>query len=472
MTIQNEYHHANRSAQSGESGSALLAAVICLAVLFTITLSTAQFTVSTARDARRHTQAGEDDWSARGASATIESSVRVDIPTAYAKELALAHAVSNTAMLPAFDPPGTANSLPIYSPSSWTVGLSPSGSVTVSANPLVDSGTGRTSLLGDLPTWLVTHKALPLQYAQQLGYSSSQANVAFLEEAYRQPQTGSSSPEPLYVVRFAADGKAGYGRDRVTGLIALGPGSKPCAPPVIQSFTASPTSVQANQTVTLSWNVINATSVTVSWNEGGNRGNIVQVLPPNSSTTDTPQQDTQYNLSAQTPCGTVNQSVTVTVTSSGGGGGLPPGVLEAWCDTTSLFGITVNSRFVAIDTGSSGIAVGGSVTVTPDSGGAWACQPLISATIVSPVYTNGSLGLSIVGVGWTSFPGTDLVIVGPQYNAPTGSFSVGVVLGQLLPPGSKLGGGISWGVKLHLCSGDGCCFDWSFGASPSSCVES
>jgi hypothetical protein len=116
-----------------------------------------------------------------------------------------------------------------------------------------------------------------------------------------------------------------------------------------------------------------------------------------------------------------------------------------------------------MDTGSSGIAVAGSVNASPGPDG-WACQPLASAVI--PPGDNASITVTPIGVGSQMF--TDVSIAGFQYDPSTGSIFVDVTLNELLPPGSKLAGFMSWGLKLHVCSPAGdCCFDWSFGASPS-----
>ncbi|MGH9765731.1 MAG: hypothetical protein ACREDR_39160, partial [Blastocatellia bacterium] len=241
--------------------------------LFLVTIAASSTIVQTARDVRRHTQAGEEDWAARSVAEVLQSSIRVDIPTAYQKELGIALRVPGTNSLPGFDPGGTVNSLPVYDPTAWrfTFGApaspgGPPGSVVMTGSQMATSGSGRTSLLGDLNAWLGTHKPIAVAYAATHGYTSTEASVAFLEEAYRQPETGApANAEPAYVVRFAADGRAGTdGRFRIPGIIMLPPADAPCSPPVISSFTANPSPVSAGQTVTLSWNVANAVSVTLS----------------------------------------------------------------------------------------------------------------------------------------------------------------------------------------------------------------
>ncbi|MGH9826456.1 MAG: hypothetical protein ACREDR_24775, partial [Blastocatellia bacterium] len=104
---------------SRQQGSALLAAVICLAFLFLVTIATSSSIVQTARDVRRHTQSGQDDWAARSVAEVLQSSVRTDIPTAYEKEVGIALRVPGTNSLPGFDPAGTVTSLPVYDPTSW-----------------------------------------------------------------------------------------------------------------------------------------------------------------------------------------------------------------------------------------------------------------------------------------------------------------------------------------------------------------
>jgi hypothetical protein len=76
------------------------------------------------------------------------------------------------------------------------------------------------------------------------------------------------------------------------------------AAPGIASFTASPTTVSAGGSTTLSWSVTNASYVIVSPQVGAVRGGSVNV---------TPTQTTVYTLYATNQYGRTTAAVTVTV---------------------------------------------------------------------------------------------------------------------------------------------------------------
>jgi len=77
------------------------------------------------------------------------------------------------------------------------------------------------------------------------------------------------------------------------------------APPIINSFTASPTSINEGQRTTLSWNVSGATKITIQ-PEIGTAG-------PTGSLQLSPTADITYTLTATNESGSATGSVTVTV---------------------------------------------------------------------------------------------------------------------------------------------------------------
>ncbi len=90
---------------------------------------------------------------------------------------------------------------------------------------------------------------------------------------------------------------------------AVRPSTNTVANPVISSFTTSSTSLTLGQSATLSWNVSNATSLSVS--------SVGSVTPLTSgSTSVSPSMTTTYVLTATNGGGSVTASVTVTVTTS------------------------------------------------------------------------------------------------------------------------------------------------------------
>ena len=81
------------------------------------------------------------------------------------------------------------------------------------------------------------------------------------------------------------------------------------APPVINSFVASPSAIVAGQPATLSWSVSNATAVSID--------NGIGSQPVSGSVTVSPAQTTVYTLTATGPSGSVSAQTTVTVFAPG-----------------------------------------------------------------------------------------------------------------------------------------------------------
>jgi hypothetical protein len=83
--------------------------------------------------------------------------------------------------------------------------------------------------------------------------------------------------------------------------------------PVINSFTASPGKIQSGDSATLSWNVTNATTVTIDPGLGG--------VPASGSRSVSPASTTYYTLTATNSAGSRTAQAIVTVEPVGGGGG-------------------------------------------------------------------------------------------------------------------------------------------------------
>jgi copper(I)-binding protein len=81
--------------------------------------------------------------------------------------------------------------------------------------------------------------------------------------------------------------------------------------PVIQSFTANPSTIQAGESSTLSWSVSGATSLTLNPGNIDVTGQTSRVVSPESTTT--------YTLVATNANGSTQQSTTVNVTTDGTG---------------------------------------------------------------------------------------------------------------------------------------------------------
>ncbi|MDJ0839491.1 MAG: hypothetical protein QNK37_23425 [Acidobacteriota bacterium] len=133
-------------------------------------------------------------------------------------------------------------------------------------------------------------------------------------------------------------------------------------PPVINSFSADPSTIDAGASSLLSWDVSDADSVSIS-PEIGNVGAVDQISV-------SPSETTQYTLTATNDNGTVTQSVTVTVNA-------PPlpevvsftvspdQIIDG--DSTTLSWQTAEADTVMIEPGIGPVAASGSVDVSPSA---------------------------------------------------------------------------------------------------------
>ncbi|MBZ5595204.1 MAG: hypothetical protein LAP39_23415 [Acidobacteriia bacterium] len=93
------------------------------------------------------------------------------------------------------------------------------------------------------------------------------------------------------------------------GMFGAGSGTPPPpATPIIASFTASPATAQSGQSVTLSWSVTGATTLSITPAPGPVTGNSVTVNPTATTT---------YALTATNASGSVTAATTVTITEAG-----------------------------------------------------------------------------------------------------------------------------------------------------------
>jgi uncharacterized protein YkwD/chitodextrinase len=97
----------------------------------------------------------------------------------------------------------------------------------------------------------------------------------------------------------------------------IGPNPNPTPAPTIGSFTATPSTITAGQSATLSWSVSGAAALTID--------NGVGTVTNTSSRTVSPSQTTTYRLTASNASGSATAVVTVTVNSPSGGDTVPPG---------------------------------------------------------------------------------------------------------------------------------------------------
>jgi hypothetical protein len=168
--------------------------------------------------------------------------------------------------------------------------------------------------------------------------------------------------------RLRAPDGAFFGEEVDVIINVLAPATPLACPgmPSIASFTASSTTINQGQSVTLNWGLVsNAQSVEIDNGIGG-------VTTPGSATV-SPGSTTTYTLSAV--CGSQSATAQVTVTVNSGCSGTPsidsftgsPTTIQPGDSATLSWGLVSNADDAEIDNGIGGVMTPGSITVTPDT---------------------------------------------------------------------------------------------------------
>src|SRR5215213_5260822 len=243
---------AARRRRNGEEGSAIIVALIMMAVLMTVSLAATSVRVASARGADSRERQQDEYWGARSGASAVEASLRTDIPARYDAAVASAKQMAGSRRLPSFDGQSVtaSQSRPVMNTDAQR-----------SSNDLASC----TSLLGNINTWAEARLRIAEAYAQQLGHN---ARVAVLREAFR-PQLagGNAFAEGAYALEFYIDAAAGeQGRVRPSGLVMLGPAVQGCNTTV--TLNTSPSTITQGQTATLVVTYENATRIVVSESGG------------------------------------------------------------------------------------------------------------------------------------------------------------------------------------------------------------
>jgi len=172
-------------------------------------------------------------------------------------------------------------------------------------------------------------------------------------------------PSATTVYTLTATNAAGATVPATAQVIVTGVSSPPASLPVVNSFTASPPNITAGGSATLSWNVSNATSVTIDPGVGAFASSGNALVSPAATTT--------YILTAANAAGSTTATTQVTVSGAPSPpGGLPvvnyftadPPIISAGSFTTLSWSVS-NATSVTIDPGVGPVGSIGTASVSP-----------------------------------------------------------------------------------------------------------
>jgi len=242
----------------------------------------------------------------------------------------------------------------------------PGGTITATATVTVNTPPAVTSFTAS-PTSIITGASSTLSWT-----TTNATSVIINNGVGSQPVSGSVSVSPTLTTTYTltATGPGGTITANVTVTVNT--------PPAITSFTASPTSIIAGASSTLSWSTTNATSVTIS--------NGVGTQPVSGSVSVTPTSTTTYTLTATGPGGSTTATATVTVSAAApviSSFNASPPTINVGASSTLAWS-TVNATSVTISNGVGAQAVNGTVVVSPTA------TTVYTLTATGPGGTNSS----------------------------------------------------------------------------------
>ena len=212
------------------------------------------------------------------------------------------------------------------------------GSQTASVTVTVGSDTTPPSIPANLAATVVSGSQVDLRWNASVDDVGVAGYRVFRDGALAGTTTTNSysdtglSAGSSYIFRVAAYDAAGNVSSQSTPVSATTAGSAPA----IVFFVATPTSIRAGQSATLSWSVSGAPIPAVSIDNG------VGAVTGRTSVTVSPTSTTTYQLSASNTLGQVASSATITVTA-------PAPSLTSVTPTTFILGTTVAATFTGTD---------------------------------------------------------------------------------------------------------------------------
>jgi hypothetical protein len=198
-------------------------------------------------------------------------------------------------------------------------------------------------------------------------------------------------PSTTTVYTLTATSATGMSVTATAQVIVSGAPSSSAGLPVVNSFTASPSATTAGSPVTLSWNVSNATSVSIAPGVGAFASSGTTIVSPSVTTT--------YILTATNTVGNATATAQVTVS----GAALPPGMPVVNYFTATPDIIPAGSS----TTLSWDVSDATSVTIDPGVG----AVDLVGTAVVSPV-ANTEYTLTATNASWVYYMTIPVLVTG------------------------------------------------------------
>jgi hypothetical protein len=234
---------------------------------------------------------------------------------------------------------------------------------TATATVTVGSGGGTTPNLPSFLTCTVSPMNIMAGESATITYSTQNATSVSLSGIGPVAGAGQQVVTPTQTTSYILTATNATGPTTCQVTVAVTAGTVPR----IDSFTANPATIVSGSPSTLSWQVENATSVSISG---------IGTVQPTGSQSVSPTQTTTYTLTATNATGQVTSQATITVTPvtpPGGGGAVTIGQCLATPSTSTAAGAAVTLSYTATNAtsvsiaGVSGTTVAGPVIVKPQT---------------------------------------------------------------------------------------------------------
>ena len=233
-----------------------------------------------------------------------------------------------------------------------------------SSEPPIDQTTASTSTEFKKPPSIKSFSAEPKKIIRgqkaNLSWNVSEAtSVSIDQDIGTVPSSGTQevAPDTTTTYHLTASNNAGPVSESVVITVTEPP------EPAITSFTASSTSINAGESVTLQWKIARASYVNIDQGIGIVTSSGSKVVAPTKTTT--------YTITAKNADGDATKSITITVAASG----LP--VIESFTATPSTITVSDNSTLEWNVSGATSISIDQSIGNVLESG----------SKIVSPAET-------------------------------------------------------------------------------------